>query len=110
MSDLAPAKGTGPAPGRQPGGNGTALDKNSNSFLHQTDGQNVAFGDNHVEFARLPDVGNNNDNIWTANKGTPARLNGTAPGTGQIGDYIGGSSGNYDVCMVPTGDDASAHR
>jgi prepilin-type N-terminal cleavage/methylation domain-containing protein len=109
MSDLAPQKGKGPAPVRAP--DATTLDKAANSFLHQTDGQNVAFGDNHVEFARLPNVGNNNDNIFTANKGTPRATGGTAPaGGGTIGDYVGGTTGSYDVCMVPVGDDASQHN
>lgn len=69
MSDLAPLNNSGTAPNNRivaGTGNPVVLTKQANSWLHQSDGQNVAFGDNHVEFTRLPDVGNNNDNIFTS--------------------------------------------
>jgi prepilin-type N-terminal cleavage/methylation domain-containing protein len=110
MSDLAPDKRSGTGTNkREPAGIGGQLNKQSNSWLHQTDGQNVAFGDNHVEFVRLPDCGNNNDNIFTANNGVPTKT-GTAPNGGRaFPGYIGGAAGNYDVCMVPIGNETSDH-
>lgn len=39
-------------------------DKTGNSAAHQREGQNVLFNDGHVVFARYPNVGINNDNIW----------------------------------------------
>ena len=41
-------------------------DKTGNAFAHQRDGQNVMFVDSHVEFARYPNVGITNDNIYKA--------------------------------------------
>lgn len=44
------------------------LNKSGNAAAHQRDGQNVLFQDTHVDFARYPNVGINNDNIfkvWT---------------------------------------------
>lgn len=39
-------------------------DKTGNAAAHQRDGQNVLFNDSHVEFAKKPNIGINNDNIW----------------------------------------------
>jgi prepilin-type N-terminal cleavage/methylation domain-containing protein len=39
-------------------------DKTGNSAAHQRDGQNVLFNDGHVIFARYPNIGVTNDNIW----------------------------------------------
>jgi prepilin-type N-terminal cleavage/methylation domain-containing protein/prepilin-type processing-associated H-X9-DG protein len=41
--------------------------KLANSTNHDQDGQNVLFGDGHVEFCQTPFVGVNHDNIFTAN-------------------------------------------
>lgn len=41
------------------------LDLTSNSASHQREGQNVLFNDGHVNFERHPNVGIQNDNIWT---------------------------------------------
>ncbi len=48
-----------------------------NSANHADIGQNVLFGDDHVDFARNPYVGPQNDNIFTTGPGggTPAGLN-----------------------------------
>lgn len=39
-------------------------DKKRNSVCHQRDGQNVLFLDSHVDFAKYPNVGIQNDNIY----------------------------------------------
>ena len=39
-------------------------DKTGNSAAHQREGQNVLFNDTHVAFARYPNCGIANDNIW----------------------------------------------
>jgi len=39
-------------------------DKTGNSAAHQRDGQNVLFCDSHVGFAKYPNIGISNDNIW----------------------------------------------
>lgn len=120
MSDLAPKQGSGTGTNqrRVTGVTPGNLDKTANSWLHQSDGQNVAFGDNHVEFTRLPDCGNNNDNIFTSNSGAPNKAGTAPPGnaviatfgqTGSISNFVGGASGGYDVVMVPVGDDSSSH-
>lgn len=109
-SDLAPKNGSGSGANVRNTTLNPMSGKAPNSWLHQTDGQNVAFGDNHVEFVRLPNVGNNNDNIFTSNNGSPNQQ-GTAPSVaGSIPNQVGGAAGNYDVCMVPVGDDASNHQ
>ncbi len=39
-------------------------DKTGNAAAHQREGQNVLFNDGHVLFAKYPNVGLTNDNIW----------------------------------------------
>ena len=41
-------------------------DKTGNSACHQREGQNVLFNGGHVTFAKYPNVGISNDNIWKA--------------------------------------------
>jgi hypothetical protein len=51
-----------------------------NSTMHQDEGQNVLFLDSHVEFAKKPSVGINDDNIYTYWIGTAtARQCGQTP-------------------------------
>jgi hypothetical protein len=94
LSDMAPLQGTG-----RPARDVTASGKTANSLTHQGDGQNVAFGDAHVEFARLPNVGQNADNIFTMGMTGPTER-GTQPRPG-VPMTITGSPGGYDVLMVP---------
>jgi len=42
--------------------------KRGNSNNHDEDGQNVLYGDGHVEWQQNPFVGPNRDNIYTAAK------------------------------------------
>jgi hypothetical protein len=135
MADMAPENGTGSNPieatagyGIGPAGGNT---RSWNSNNHQRDGQNVGFSDAHVEFTRRPDVGPNNDNIWTHNgTGGPAQ-NGTPISAGTVtsrygfgpaargveaggppgfppGILIGG--GPFDVVMVPIADVSTGRR
>jgi prepilin-type N-terminal cleavage/methylation domain-containing protein len=90
-SDMAPLSGDN--------GKNTTLQlgqtsKAFNSANHEDLGQNVLFGDDHVDWCRNPYVGEQNDNIFTVGSGvgTPAGLNG-------IG--INGVPASQDVVMVP---------
>ncbi len=47
--------------------------RKGNSKMHQDEGQNVLFLDSHVEFAKKPTVGVNEDNIYTHWNGTDRR-------------------------------------
>lgn len=99
MGDMSPLAGTG-SPAATPATPGRA----ANSFNHQRDGQNVAFGDAHAEFVRVPDMGNSNDNIYTFNGGKPsptgsAFMGGSVP---RLGD--GGTPGDRDIVLVPVAD------
>ena len=65
MSDMAPEPGTG-KPRRVTNPSAAPGDPQTwNSGNHNGDGQNVGFGDIHVEFLRRPNVGPLNDNIFT---------------------------------------------
>lgn len=46
----------------------------ANSLNHRGEGQNVLFGDGHVEFARTPFVGVKFDNIYTVSGGTDGKV------------------------------------
>jgi len=50
---------TGTEPGRY-----EDVDRTGNAAAHGREGQNVLFNDGHVVFARYPNIGINNDNIW----------------------------------------------
>src|SRR5262249_30866373 len=101
-SDIAPLQGTG-IPIRDfrslpVGGNF----KTWNSNNHNADGQNVAFSDGHVEFARRPDVGQDSDNIFTwnpATRGGPLQVGATPSGPGAIS--IRQERAPYDTVMIP---------
>jgi competence protein ComGC len=105
MADMAPLEGTG-SPAATPG---TGMSKSANSFNHNRDGQNVAYGDAHAEFARNTAVGQANDNIFAASHGTP---NPTGRQTaGIIPDIAaGGSMGAWDICLVPAADANHAYQ
>jgi len=99
-ADMAPLDGSGTAPNVV---KVSVNNKNGNSYTHQFDGQNVAYGDSHAEFARLNNVGQNNDNIWLANGGTTSPTAGTAVTAWNTAPNVGtgGSQGNWDIAMVP---------
>ena len=99
MGDMAPQAGTG-SPAANPA---DFMNKVSNSFTHQRDGQNIGFGDAHAEFMRRPDTGQRDDNFYTGNQGKPGQAGTQTPGrVPPIGD--GGSPGMWDICLVPAAD------
>jgi prepilin-type processing-associated H-X9-DG protein len=65
-----------------------------NSQNHHGDGQNVLYGDGHVEFCNTPFVGVNRDNIYTFGD------SGTDKGGGE--GVIGPSIGANDSILLPT--------
>ncbi len=81
-----------------------------NSVNHQGDGQNVVYGDNHVDFDRNPFVGQNGDNIYTTGGPTGTGI----PAIAGIASYAPptsmSSAGNYDLVMVPSGLETSNSR
>jgi prepilin-type N-terminal cleavage/methylation domain-containing protein/prepilin-type processing-associated H-X9-DG protein len=100
MSDIAPLKE--PALKEPDDAKGTS-GKLLNTASHESAGQNVAFGDGHVEWARDPYCGANNDNIFTVQgntggafqPGTSITTPGTLPSSpSTLGDFP-------DVVMVP---------
>jgi len=77
----------GSAPRWAPAASGVAahyedVDKTGNAAAHQRDGQNVVFQDAHIEFAKYPNCGINNDNIfkvWTADNAANGQQKETGP-------------------------------
>jgi len=110
MADMAPRNGQGPAPKADVLAN--PVSRVGNSYNHQRDGQNVGYGDAHAEFARLGNIGQNNDHIYSSNKGVPAAIGGAAPATAlQVPDIQGGGAqGAYDICMVPSADASNSYQ
>jgi prepilin-type N-terminal cleavage/methylation domain-containing protein len=104
ISDMAPMGTSGTSGTNTP----TPTDKQSNSFNHQRDGQNVGFGDSHAEFARRPDCGQSADNLFTTNAGitNPNGSAFTGASVPRIG--TGGIPGAYDVCVCPVADAGSS--
>jgi hypothetical protein len=90
--------------------------KQWNSQLHGGDGQSVGWSDAHASFERKPNIGYNNDNIWTNNAGSPtetgsapaptAFASGTSASTsGTVSSYSsGGAVQNWDIYMGPPRD------
>jgi prepilin-type N-terminal cleavage/methylation domain-containing protein len=104
MADMAPAMtgGSRTSPGVNFMTANGANPRLGNSYTHNSDGQNVSYGDAHAEFQRTSAVGQNNDCIYTAAY-TPSAPYGnnqsipfsTAPSVG-----TGGSPGSWDICLV----------
>jgi len=82
--------------------------KTGNSACHQREGQNVMFNDNRVDFAKFPNVGIDNDNIWkywgTITFPTPEQKQllstSPAPGAGGFTDGVGGPMSDMDAYLV----------
>jgi prepilin-type N-terminal cleavage/methylation domain-containing protein/prepilin-type processing-associated H-X9-DG protein len=71
-----------------------------NSNNHNKDGQNVLYGDGHVEFQASPFVGTNADNIYT--RGGPNFNSGTY---GPQQNLVDSPEGPGDSVLLPTDDD-----
>jgi hypothetical protein len=105
MADMAPLAGTG-KPAATPGDGRSA---NGNSFNHARTGQNVAFGDAHAEFVRVPGVGHGGDNIYAGSGGKPNIIGTQRAGVvPDIGDGV--AAGAWDVCLVPAADGKTGVR
>jgi len=118
MSDMAPlsASGSNPTaqtPGTGTNGNPTNGAKAWNSPNHQREGQTIGYSDGHATFERRADIGQNNDNIYTAwgsvtytayNQGTALTTAATVPILGSTG------SAPFDVVMVPVANVSTGTR
>jgi general secretion pathway protein G len=72
--------------------------RNGNSLNHNRNGQNVLYGDGHVEFALTPFAGANGDNIYT--------VSGSDDGQAPTSDTIVGSPRwKWDSVLLPTAED-----
>jgi prepilin-type N-terminal cleavage/methylation domain-containing protein len=105
LADMAPVGGSNPVTSFAVGANGQ-YGRGANSLIHGRDGQNVAFGDGHADFARSAGVGQGNDCIYNASQaqgnsqsGAPASAFGVAPNIG-----TGGSAGAWDIALTGTYD------
>ena len=83
-----------------------------NSFNHRGDGQNVPFGDMHVQFCDRPTAGVSRDNIYT--RGYSPMGNGAGPDVaGQASKAVLGAAGdppvNYLFDLVWRTDDMLLH-
>jgi prepilin-type processing-associated H-X9-DG protein len=98
--DMPPLNGTGkPARNVSPGA--FPADPHSwNSPNHKGDGQNIGFADGHAEFVRRPDIGQDNDNIFTVSgiKGV-SEFGGTQPAKAPI--TVQTDKVPFDIVMVP---------
>lgn len=102
----APVATTSPTDPLVLGGGGASNDTLRNSPNHLFDGQNIGFADGHAEFARRPDIGQNNDNIWTQSSQNAPAAKEAYPDAGQLPfgaiDAHNGRMGvPIDVVMIP---------
>ena len=79
-----------------------------NSHTHGDDGQNVGFGDNHVEFERSPACGEADDNIYSV--GSKSATAGGCNGMPEFPAASGNQQGTFDTCLVPGAVDAKSFR
>jgi prepilin-type N-terminal cleavage/methylation domain-containing protein len=97
MSDLAPLAVAG---SYNPAVTQGVASTMYNSPNHAGQGQNVSYGDAHVDWARTPRVGANNDNIFTLG-GTVTTTTETAISAAGSLPYALPGVVPYDVIMVP---------
>ncbi|HEV7301462.1 MAG TPA: prepilin-type N-terminal cleavage/methylation domain-containing protein [Tepidisphaeraceae bacterium] len=94
MADRNPVGSTGANVAINTASAQTAV-KNANSKNHGQDGQNILFGDGHVEFSSTPLAGVNKDNIYAV---AGATIN---PATAQTAPtYAAGEPGNADDSVL----------
>ena len=82
-----------------------------NSHTHQNDGQNVGFGDDHVEFQRTPACGEAGDNIYINGRNSSPTAGGCL-GSATLFPYSPGGEvpGTFDTCLVPGVVDTTSFR
>lgn len=102
VADQGPYQPTG-------GWSTTNLTKAQNSHNHQQDGQNVGYGDGHAEFARVCNIGENSDIIYTFANGQ-ANAPGTQTGANPSIAASVGQKGSWDVILVPSADTAGVRH
>jgi prepilin-type processing-associated H-X9-DG protein len=99
---MNPLQGTGTPTRDMTPAQAPADNRTWNSGNHEGDGQNVGFGDGHAEFCRRPDVGQDNDNIYTMSaspsKG-PAQFGGIP--AGKTAPLLTADKAPYDIIMLP---------
>jgi len=108
ISDMAPQSGTSAggitinqAAIMAAGGTITNGPKAVNSINHQREGQAVGYGDAHAEFVRRPDIGQNNDNIFSTYAATLTPYAGTGFAGSPVTNLSNYSTNPIDVVMVP---------
>jgi prepilin-type N-terminal cleavage/methylation domain-containing protein len=94
--DIAPWNNKGANPPAQPA-LGNTNPKASNSFNHLREGENVVFGDNHVDFDHNPNYGQQQDNIYTTSAGTPGPSLSGSPPNGSIPSTFGSGGSPHAV-------------
>jgi len=101
---MAPLNGTG-TPRRDLTRAVVSDPKMRNSANHAGEGQNVAFADAHTEFVRRPDIGQDDDNIWTSS-GDPSRGPAANGGVaaGKYSPSLLADKVPFDVVMYPVRD------
>jgi general secretion pathway protein G len=72
--------------------------RDGNSLNHDRNGQNVLYGDGHVEFAQTPFAGANGDNIYTVSGSDDGKV----PSSETI---IGSPRWKHDSVLLPTAED-----
>jgi hypothetical protein len=108
VADMAPRQGTGkPARNLTPAA-APRDNKTWNSGNHGGDGQNIGFADGHAEFARRPDIGQQDDNIYSMSaspsKG-PAQFGGIPAGA--AAPMLTADKAPFDIIMLPVRDEAT---
>jgi hypothetical protein len=79
--------------------------KKANSQNHAFEGQNIGYGDAHVDWASHPNMGQNGNSIWgIREKPDDDGVREIPIEAGTLPHAIGGSQDNYDIVMVPTRD------
>ena len=110
-ADIGPVSAQGSNPQSKPETCGTSghTSKEWNSPNHQLDGENVGFGDVHVDYVKRPDVGMSADNIYTTFTSTTNYSTGTAVTATPIGSWAPNTSEPFDIVLVPFANRSSSN-
>ncbi len=106
LADMNPRQGTGKPARNMTAGAAPKDPRTWNSANHEGDGQNVAYADAHAEFQRHPDVGQDNDNIYTMSGSSsfgPAQLGGIQAGA----PNLTAKTRPFDIIMLPVRDETT---
>jgi prepilin-type processing-associated H-X9-DG protein len=75
-----------------------------NSANHEQDGQNVLYGDGHVEFQNNPFCGSQRDNIYTGRYGATTSLPFSVGNSTPANNISSSSYDGTDSILLPTDD------